>query len=52
MLRIFQQFGSRLSHSRVLPRYFSTETLKENEELDREKRVKIFELEIDVSMEV
>lgn len=49
MLRLFQNFGARLSRSAELTRRFSSEALMENDDLERKKEMKIFELEIDVS---
>lgn len=49
MLRIFKSFGTRLSHTKDFSRCFSTETMKTFDDIDREKKAKIYELEIDVS---
>lgn len=48
MLRWFSNFGARLSRSKDFTRCFTTETLKSLEEIDRDKKMKIYELEIDV----
>lgn len=49
MLRLFQQFGARLSRPREFKRLLSIETLKESDDSERDKKIKIYELEIDVS---
>lgn len=49
MLRLFQHFGARLSRPREFKRLLSIETLKESDDLERDKKIKIYELEIDVS---
>jgi hypothetical protein len=49
MLRWFGNFGARLTRQRDFTRCFGTETLKSSDDVDREKRTKIYELEIDVS---
>lgn len=47
MLRIFSQLGARLSRGSQLCRYASVET-QNFEDFDKEKKLKILQLEIDV----
>jgi hypothetical protein len=50
MLRLFQHFGARLARPQTVSRCISNEVQHNYEDLDREKKIKIFELEIDVNL--
>ena len=50
MLRLFNQIGARFRAIPAQTRCFVTEAQKHFDEMDREKKIKIIELEISVSL--
>lgn len=49
MLRLFHHFGGRFNRSQKFTRCFTTETQTNFDDLDRDKKIKIFEMEIEVN---